>query len=336
MGLARAANLPVVLVGDIDRGGVFPALYGTVALLEPEDQQHIAGFLINKFRGDPSILQPGLETLQQLTGRPTLGVLPWLDGPFIDAEDSLALQHHHSSTGTLDIVVIRLRWMSNFTDVDALATEPGVSVRYSRNPADVERADLVVLPGTKATVEDLKRLRNDGLDGALQARTGPILGICGGFQMLGHRIEDGVESTDSADGLGLLALNTRFEPEKLLRQVAANVWGVEATGYEIRHGRVDRDEPLIEEGNVLGTAWHGLLEGDAFRRKLLAWVAERTGREWTPGTIAFRDVREQQLDRLADWLAASIDAPALLELIEHGAPEGLPTIPPGGAACSVY
>jgi adenosylcobyric acid synthase len=336
MGLATAAGVPVLLVGDIDRGGVFPALYGTVALLEPDDQALIAGFVINKFRGDPGILQPGLDQLHGLTGRPTLGVLPWLDGPFIDAEDSLALNTHRTTTGTLDVVVIRLRWMSNFTDVDALAAEPGVSVRYSRNPADVERADLVVIPGTKATVEDLRRLRNDGLDHALQQRKGPILGICGGYQMLGHRIEDGIESSDSADGLGLLPINTTFAHEKLLRQVKATVWGVEATGYEIRHGRVDTDEPLLHSGHVLGTAWHGLLEGDAFRRKLLAWVADRQGREFTPGNTSFADVREQHLDRLADWFGAHIDAPALLELIEHGAPDGLPTIPPGGAACSVY
>ncbi len=336
MGLARATETPVLLVGDIDRGGVFPALFGTVALLEPEDQALIAGFLINKFRGDPSILQPGLDQLRGLTGRPTLGVLPWLDGPFIDAEDSLAIQRHQTTPGTLDVVVIRLRWMSNFTDVDALAAEPGVSVRYSRSPADVERADLVVLPGTKATVEDLKRLRADGLDRALQARTGPILGICGGYQMLGQHIEDGIESADSATGLGLLPLNTRFEHEKLLRQVTGTVWGVEATGYEIRHGRVDHDEPLLRQGHVLGTAWHGLLEGDAIRRRILAWVAQEQGRAWTPGTTAFREVRERHLDRLADWFGASVDHAALTELIERGAPDGLPTIPPGGTACSVF
>jgi adenosylcobyric acid synthase len=336
MGLARAANLPVLVIGDIDRGGVFPALFGTLALLEPEDQALIAGFLINKFRGDPSILQPGLEMLKGLTGRETFGVLPWLDGPFIDAEDSLALRQDHTTPGTLDVAVIRLRWMSNFTDVDALAAEPGVSVRYTRSPADVERADLVVLPGTKATVEDLERLREDGLDEALQRRTGPILGICGGYQMLGDRIEDGIESADSATGLGLLDVNTTFGREKLLRRVHGTVLGVEATGYEIRHGRVDRDEPLIQQGDVLGTAWHGLLEGDAVRRKLLSWVATRTGRSWTPGTRAFADVREAHLDRLADWFGASIDDAALTELIQRGAPEGLPTIPPGGAACSVF
>jgi adenosylcobyric acid synthase len=200
----------------------------------------------------------------------------------------------------------------------------------------VERADLVVLPGTKATVEDLKRLRNDGLDRALQARRGPILGICGGFQMLGARIEDGIESSDSADGLGLLPVSTTFAQEKLLRQVKATVWGVEATGYEIRHGRVDHADPLVQRDHVLGTAWHGLLEGDAIRRKILEWVADRQGRDWTPGTQSFAAVREAHLDRLADWFGAHIDAPALLELIEHGAPDGLPTIPPGGAACSVY
>jgi adenosylcobyric acid synthase len=311
-------------------------MYGTLAVLDPADQAMIAGFVINKFRGDPAILRPGLDQLRALTGRPTLGVLPRLDGPFIDAEDSLALNHAHATQGTLDVVVIRLRWMSNFTDVDALAAEPGVSVRYSRKAADVERADLVVLPGTKATVEDLERLRRDGLDRALQARTGPILGICGGYQMLGHRIEDGVESSRSAEGLALLPVNTRFAEEKLLRQVSATVWGVEASGYEIRHGRIDADQPLVQRDHVLGTAWHGLLEGDAFRRKLLAWVADRRGRDWTPGTQSFHAVREAHLDRLADWFGAHIDAPALLDLIEHGAPDGLPTIPPGGAACSVY
>src|SRR3954470_22390233 len=229
MGLARAADIPVVLVGDIDRGGVFASLYGTVALLEPEDQALITGFLINKFRGDESILAPGLEQLRELTGRPTFGVLPWLDGPFIDAEDSLALRGGTAEAGTLDVAVIRLRWMSNFTDVDALAAEPGVSVRYTRSAADVERADLVVLPGTKATVEDLRRLREDGLDRAFLQRRGPILGICGGYQMLGERIEDEVESGAGAvDGLSLLPIRTRFAREKLLRRVRGEVWGVPA------------------------------------------------------------------------------------------------------------
>ena len=164
MGLARAADLPVLLVGDIDRGGVFASLLGTVAALEPADQRHIAGFVINKFRGDDSILAPGLEQITGLTGRPVLGVLPFVENLTIDAEDSLAIERPHDSDGTLDVAVVRLRWMSNFTDLDALAREPGVRVRFTRSAVDVERADLVVLPGTKATVEDLQRLRDDGLD----------------------------------------------------------------------------------------------------------------------------------------------------------------------------
>jgi adenosylcobyric acid synthase len=344
LGLARAADLPVLLVGDIDRGGVFASLYGTLALLEPDDQAHMAGFLINKFRGDPAILAPGLEQIRGLTGRPTYGVLPWLDGPFIDAEDSLALDRHETVAGTLDVAVIRLRWMSNFTDIDALAAEPGVSVRYTRSPADVERADLVVLPGTKATVEDLRRLRADGLDRALRERRGPILGICGGYQMLGTEIEDGVESgAGRVEGLGLLPVKTTFAREKLLRQVTGTTRdGLPARGYEIRHGRVTSDgEPWIDDegcvaGDVLGTSWHGLLEGDEVRRALLAWVAERRGRNWVPGTRPFADVREVHLDRLGDWLEQHVDEPALLELIEKGAPAGLPVIPPGGVACSVF
>jgi adenosylcobyric acid synthase len=344
LGLAREAGLPVLLVGDIDRGGVFASLYGTLALLEPEDQAHMAGFLINKFRGDPAILAPGLEQIHALTGRPTYGVLPWLDGPFIDAEDSLALARPPQATGaTLDVAVVRLRWLSNFTDVDALAAEPGVAVRFTRSPADVERADLVILPGTKATVEDLRRLRADGLDRALRERRGPILGICGGYQMLGTEIVDDVESgAGRVEGLGLLPVRTVFAREKLLRRVSATTRdGLPASGYEIRHGRVTGGEPWIGSdegcvaGDVLGTSWHGLLEGDAVRRGLLRWVAERRGRRWVPGTRPFADVREAHLDRLGDWLEAHVDEPALLELIERGAPAGLPVVPPGGVTCSV-
>jgi adenosylcobyric acid synthase len=330
MGLARAADIPVVLVGDIDRGGVFPSLYGTLALLDADDQRHIAGYMINKFRGDASILAPGLDTLRALTGRATYAVLPWLDGPFIDAEDSLALRAPAPDGATLDVAVVRLRWMSNFTDVDALASEPGVSVRFTRSAADIERADLVVIPGTKATVEDLHGLRDAGLDRALIERRGPTLGVCGGYQMLGTTIDDEVESdAGRVDGLGLLPVATRFATEKLLQRVRGTVWGVDATGYEIRHGRLSSDEPLLQRGDVLGTSWHGLLEGDAFRRALLTWVAGRRGRAWTPGTTSFAAVREAHLDRLADWFGEHVDR-SFLDLVLHGAPERPPVI-----ACSV-
>ena len=350
MGLARAAELPVVVVGDIDRGGVFAGLFGCLALLEPDDQRLIAAFLVNKFRGDLSILQPGLDMLHERTGRPTLGVLPWRRRLWLDVEDSLALEVPREGgepplgPDGLEVAVVRLRWMSNFTDLDALAAEPGVAVRFTRSPADVARADLVVLPGTRATVEDLARLRADGLDVALaeRARRGaPLLGVCGGYQMLGERIEDEVESRrGEVRGLGLLPVETRFAPEKILSRRAGRAPGLDgapASGYEIRHGRVRRlgAAPLIEtaegdegcrEGAVLGTSWHGLLEGDRLRRALLAWVADLTGRRWVPGETPFARVRERRLDDIGDLIADHVDADALAALIEGGAPAGLPVL----------
>jgi adenosylcobyric acid synthase len=351
MGLARAAGLPVLVVADIDRGGVFGSLFGTLALLEAEDQAHVAGFVINKFRGDAGILAPGLTMLEERTGRPTYGVLPFAEDLWMDPEDSLALEAPRpeapaasADADTLDVAVLRLRWMSNFTDLDALATEPGVRVRFTRSPADVERADLVVVPGTKATVEDLERLRTAGLDRALAARaaTGaPTLGICGGYQLLGSRIEDDVESGRGAlDGLGLLPVSTRFASEKLLRRRAGScAWlGTEVGGYEIRHGRVERDggEPLLvdadgepdgcRDGALLGTSWHGALEHDAFRRALLGWVAERRGRRFAPGRGSFAAARGARLDALGDLIADHLDTARLSALIEGGVPAGLPTL----------
>ncbi|HEY6760171.1 MAG TPA: cobyric acid synthase [Baekduia sp.] len=366
LGLARVADLPVLLVGDIDRGGVFAALVGTLAVLDAEDQRHVAGFLINKFRGDARVLAPGLEMLSTLTGRPTLGVLPWREGLWLDAEDSLALEAPALApappvgTDTLDVVVVRLRWMSNFTDVDALAAEPGVGVRFSRSPVDVERADLVVVPGTKATVADLERLRRDGLDVALmrRARSGaPILGICGGYQLLGERIEDDVESRSGVvDGLGLLPVATTFHPNKLLRRqagVAAPTWlgGAAVSGYEIRHGEPAPragsplgGEPLLTTaagepegwaaGAVLGTSWHGLLEGDAVRRALLRWVAAARGRDWLPGDTPFAAVRERRLDVLGDLVDEHVDRDALDALLAGGVVEGLPSLDLQRTACS--
>ncbi|HEY2600352.1 MAG TPA: cobyric acid synthase [Thermoleophilaceae bacterium] len=348
MWLAREAGLPVIVVADIDRGGVFASLFGTLALLDAEDQAQVAGFVINKFRGDDSILAPGLAQLEERSGRPTLGVLPWLEDAWLDVEDSLALEGRRAEApalgDTLDVAVIRLRWMSNFTDADALAAEPGVRVRFTRSPADVERADLVVVPGTKATVEDLERLRADGLDRALAARAAsgrPLLGICGGYQLLGERIEDAVESGRGAvEGLGLLPVTTHFERDKLLRRRGGRspLFGADAGGYEIRHGRVERHggEPLLQSddgepdgcaaGGVYGTSWHGLLEHDAFRRALLTRVAAARGRHFVPGTSAFADTREARLDKLGDLIADHMDTQRLGALIDNGAPADLPTI----------
>jgi adenosylcobyric acid synthase len=350
MGLAREAGLPVLVVADIDRGGVFASLFGTLALLDAADQAHVAGFVINKFRGDSTILAPGLTQLDELTGRPTVGVLPYVEDLWLDVEDSLALEAPRPETpaagggDTLDVAVIRLRWMSNFTDLDALAGEPGVRVRFTRSPADVERADLVVVPGTKATVEDLERLRRSGLDRAIIARASagaPILGICGGYQLLGERILDEIESGRGAvDGLGVLPVSTTFAPEKVLRRRrGSSPWlGTAAGGYEIRHGRVERrgGESVLtaEDGEpdgcrvamTIGTSWHGALEHDEFRRALIAQVAAARGRRWHPGTGSFAAAREARLDVLGDLVADHLDTARLTSLIEHGVPADLPTI----------
>ncbi|HYV16295.1 MAG TPA: cobyric acid synthase [Conexibacter sp.] len=350
MGLARAAGLPVLVVADIDRGGVFASLFGTLALLEPADQAHVAGFVINKFRGDEAILAPGLDQLAALTGRPTLGVLPHVEDLWMDVEDSLALEAPRpeaaagSDGDTLDVAVLRLRWMSNFTDLDALAAEPGVRVRFTRSIADVERADLVVVPGTKATVEDLERLRAAGLDRALVARAaagGPTLGICGGYQLLGGPILDEVESRRGAvDGLGVLPVTTTFAAEKLLRRRSGRCAWLDAPagGYEIRHGRVERHdgEPLLHgddgepdgcrAGMAFGTSWHGALEHDAFRRALLGWVANARGRRFTPGTTSFAAARAARLDVLGDLVVEHLDTERLTRLIDGGVPADLPTV----------
>jgi adenosylcobyric acid synthase len=349
MGLARTADLPVILVGDIDRGGVFASLLGTVAALAPEDQRHIAGFVINKFRGDHAILAPGLEQITGLTGRPVLGVLPFVERLGIDAEDSLAIEAPRDdvagTNGTLDVAVVRLRWMSNFTDLDALALEPGVRVRFTRSAVDVARADLVVVPGTKATVDDLARLRADGLDAALAARAAagdPILGICGGYQLLGDEITDDVESgAGSVEGLGLLPVTTAFAPDKVLRAVSGHSAMLDSAvgGYEIRHGRPvthggaalitgadGAPEGCALEGTI-GTSWHGLLEHDDARRALLRWVAARRALDFVPApAVSFATERECRLDVLGDLVEQHLDPVALRALIDRGVPADLPDL----------
>jgi adenosylcobyric acid synthase len=349
MGLARAAGIPVILVGDIDRGGLFASLYGTLALLPAGDQLLVSGFLVNKFRGDEAVLAPGLEKLSRLTGRPFLGTLPHVAGLGLDGEDSLALDVRGETRpppgrDVLRVAVARLGRISNFTDFDALAYEPGVFVSFTTSPAEMLAADLAVIPGTKATVADLAGLRSRGLGGAFaeRARRGlPTLGVCGGYQMLGERVVDGIESGEGeAPGLGLLPVDTVFGEEKLLGRPAgrAPLFGnAEVSGYEIRHGRVHRrgGEPLFvgddfEEGcrvgAVFGTSWHGVMESDGFRRGFLRRVAERRGLDWTPGEEAFAAAREARLEKLGDLISQNVDREALLRLIAGGAPVGLPVV----------
>jgi adenosylcobyric acid synthase len=347
MGLARAAELPVIVVGDIDRGGVFAALYGTLALLDAADQALLAGFVVNKFRGDASLLAPGLETLEKLTGRPTLGVVPWHPGVWLDGEDSLAYGRRQlgrpgppRGSQWLRVAVVRLPRMSNATDAEALAAEPGVVVRLVDHPAELLDADLVVLPGSKSTVDDLEWLRENGLADAVVAHAGagrPLLGLCGGYQMLAERIVDEVESRRGAvDGLGLLPIEITFAAQKTLARPSGVALGQPVSGYEIHHGTVTRRPawlaPLTDEGavhgSVFGTHWHGALESDGFRRALLteaARLAGRTGFAVAPDT-SYAGLRERTVDVLADLVEEHLDTDALWRLVERGAPAGLPTL----------
>ncbi len=341
MGLARHADLPVVVVGDIDRGGVFAAMFGTVALLEPADQRLVAGFVVNKFRGDESLLAPGLRSLEELTGRRVFGTLPWRPDLWLDSEDALDLAGRRAGDGAaLRVAVVRLPRVSNFTDVDALGLEPGLDVVFVIDPRALGDADLVVLPGTRSTIADLAWLRARGLDRAVLAHAGkgrPVLGICGGFQMLGQDIADpeGVEGAAGAvvDGLGLLDVRTEFAAEKVLRLSAGDGLGARATGYEIHHGRTVRrsgEEFLggARCGAVFGTMWHGSLEGDLFRSAFLADVAAAAGRAWEPSEVSFAAARERRLDLLGDLVEQHLDVDALLALAGDGAPD-LRVLPPG-------
>ncbi|MQA02575.1 MAG: cobyric acid synthase [Streptosporangiales bacterium] len=346
MGLARAADLPVLVVGDIDRGGVFAGMYGTLALLDAADQRLIAGFVVNKFRGDDRLLAPGLDMLRDHTGRQVFGVLPWLHGLWLDAEDSLDLAAGRNAEPTppagddvLRVAVVRFPRISNFTDVDALAAEPGVVVRFVTSPAELHDADLVVLPGTRATVGDLGWLRERGIADVLAERAAagrPILGICGGYQMLAREIHDDVESrAGKVAGLGLLPASVRFLPGKTLGRPTGSAFGEPVEGYEIHHGVVDVEagDPFLggcAVGAVRGTTWHGVLECDGFRRALLRTVAAESGRRFVlAGEVSFAEVRQRRLDGLGDLVAEHLDTDALLRLLDAGVPKDLPLLPPG-------
>jgi adenosylcobyric acid synthase len=373
MGIARAAELPVLVVGDIDRGGVFASFFGTTALLSPADQRLVAGYLVNKFRGDVSLLEPGLRMLEGLTGRRTYGVLPFEHGLGIDEEDGLRLSLRGAvresaaappaGAEILRVAVCAVPLMSNFTDVDALAAEPGVLVRFADRPEELADADLVIVPGTRGTVRALAWLRERGLADELARRAAagrPVLGICGGYQVLGEHIEDEVESrAGSVTGLGLLPVRVRFAAEKTLARPSGTALGERVEGYEIHHGvaEVLGGEPFItygsgapgtdggpagdtvadgtvtdgcRSGQVWGTHWHGSLESDGFRREFLRRVARAAGRDFTPAPdTAFGALREAQLDRLGDLIEEHADTGGLMRLIEKGAPAGLPFVPPG-------
>jgi adenosylcobyric acid synthase len=330
-----------------------------VALLDADDQALISAFVVNRFRGDPALLEPGLRMIEGYTGRPVLGVLPYLRDIWLDAEDSLTLEGRPPTTGRaapygrepLTVTVVQSPRISNFTDVDALMLEPGVEVSFTTSPRGIAEADLVVLPGTKATVSDLRWLHERGIAEALGrrvARGGVVLGICGGYQMLGESIDDPVESrAGMTKGLGLLPVTTGFADRKTLARPDGIGFGEPVTtGYEIHHGlvAVHGGEPLFTgptgepvdgcvSGNAVGTLWHGSLESDGYRRAFLRWTAERSGRSFEPDPRTdFAAARRAQYDRLADALVEYVDTQALWRLIEGGPTPGLRLLPPGAVA----
>ena len=343
--VADELGVPAIVVGDIDRGGVFASLYGTVALLPDRYRRLVRAFVINKLRGDPALLGDGLCELEARAGVPVLGVLPFVHDVALDAEDSLALAGPRPVAAApacadgLDVAVVRFPRLANFTDLDALAIEPGVHVRYVETPAALGRPDLVILPGTKATVADLEWLRGTGLDRAVFDGTDAlVLGICGGYQLLGRTIRDPVESgRGDVAALGRLDVDTVFEPSKLTRQRRGVSMRQRATGYEIRHGRVTRqdrspgwihlddcygqedDGALDAEARVLGTSLHGLFEQDGFRGAFLTEVGRRAGKTFVPAGVSFAAARDTQFERLADLLEAHLDVEAVDALIEGAA-----------------
>ena len=331
MGFARAADVPVILTGDIDRGGVIAQLVGTQAVLDPEDAVMIKGFLINKFRGDPRLFDDGYRLIEQRTGWPGLGVVPWFPHAHrLPAEDAADLGGTRGS-GQFLIVVPHLNRIANFDDLDPLAQEPGVTLKIVTpgQPLPVE-ADLIILPGSKATIADLAHLRAQGWDIDLAAalrRGARVLGLCGGYQMLGREITDpdGIEGKPgSVPGLGLLDLTTVMTPDKRVTETEAihPASNSRVKGYEIHLGQTsgpDRARPMFTvngqpegairaDGRVMGSYLHGMFTEDAFRRAFLAGLGA------TPGNAGYDQTVEDTLDALADHLAAHVECGKLLAL----------------------
>ena len=352
MTVARLAQAPVLLVGDIDRGGVFAAFVGTLDLLAPADRARVAGFVVNKFRGDATLLAPGFERLLARTGLPVLGVVPYLEPGLVPAEDSLDFEGLRSAPGPhrLDLAAVRLPRIANFDDLEPLAREPGVRVRLVTRAAEVGETDLVILPGSKSTVADLGWLRASGLAGAILAaaeRGGPVLGICGGYQMLGRTLDDpdGVESSaTTAPGLGLLPVVTTFAATKTTVRVRARVAaergllagarGVELAAYEIHMGRTEagpapRPFMVLERGGrlaaepdgatsanglVVGTYLHGLFASGPLRGALLTGLARARGVAPDPRWGA-SEAPSARYDRLADAVVSAVDMAAIAKLV---------------------
>ncbi len=324
MGFAEKADCPVILIADIDRGGVFAHIVGTLQLLAQSEQDRVIGFVINKFRGDFSLLEPGLQWLQQKTGKPTLGVLPYLHNLHIEAEDALPRDKNQHTGHGFKIIVPALPRISNHTDFDPLRLHPGVNFQFIDPDEDIPPADLIILPGSKSVRDDLNWLKRKGWDEAIQRHLryqGKILGICGGFQMLGQEIIDseGIEGcTGNSNGLGLLDMTTRLQTHKILKNVKGRLTinNTKVTGYEIHAGIsegpsldrplikfADRNDGAVSSDNlVAGTYLHGIFNSKPACDALLSWAGLKK-----QAAIDYEQLRENQLDRLADELEKYLD-----------------------------
>ena len=346
MGLAKRVDAPVLLAGDIDRGGVFAQLYGTMALLEPEERARVKGVVINKFRGDRAILEPGLRQLEALCGVPVAGVVPYLQIE-IDDEDSLSARFHREQTRKLlDLAVIRLPRISNFTDFSPFEHYANVSVRYVGSPNALHQPDLIFLPGTKSTLADLLWLRESGLEASVlraAAAGTPVFGICGGFQMLGRHISDpaGVEAAGvrELDGLGLLDSETVFFGEKVQTQtrgrfsgltgILSELNGLDYAGYEIhmgRDGNAAASEPaagpaaraVVSAGNVYGSYIHGLFDAPGVSDAVLKALCAQKGADFSAlGSFDAAAWKQRQYDLLADALRRSLDMELVYRILNR-------------------
>lgn len=352
MGMAKMADAPVLLAGDIDRGGVFAQLYGTVELLEPEERNRIRGLIINKFRGDKTILDPGIEMLEEKCGIPVVGVAPYLDIQ-VEDEDSLTERFDRDQeTGLIDIAVIRIPRISNFTDFNPLESIPGVSLRYVKHTSDLKNPDVIILPGTKNTMEDLRWLRESGMEALILKaadRGTLIFGICGGYQMLGETLSDphGVEAGGSMRGMGLLPMDTIFAEKKTRTQVTGRFLDldgdyetlseVEFTGYEIHMGDSVRRNPAkpctsVRDGvtgkektegtftrNVCGTYVHGIFDKEETALALIRAAGKKKGVDVSRMEgVDFASFKEQQYDILAAELRKHLDIKKIYEILEQG------------------
>ena len=353
MGMAKLVNSPVLLVGDIDRGGVFASIAGTLMLLEEDERKMIKGTIINKFRGDVNILKPGLDMIEELTKTPVVGVVPYMELD-IDDEDSLSERFNNKGTVDLiDIAVIRLPRISNFTDFNTFEYIPGVSLRYVKSVRELKDPDMIILPGTKNTMEDLKWLRESGLETQIlkQAAKGKVIfGICGGYQMLGMELSDpfNVESGGTMAGMGLLPTKTVFEKEKVRTRVSGNfneVSGilaelsyVEFEGYEIHMGQTTYDfneeelttidnvngEDIIKndglyKDNVYGSYIHGIFDKEEVSKAIVESLCIHKGIDYSSiSTVDIEKYKEEQYDKLAEGIRNSLDMKAIYKILESG------------------